>query len=61
MRELIQRDFVWLRQHGGRNESDVEVDEIGPYVVMGAGNGSTKRVYLPKKGGKAGDEVGTKS
>lgn len=37
----------WLRHRGGRTESDVLTDEIGDYVEMAAGRGSTKRVYIP--------------
>lgn len=44
---LLPRHLDWLRQHGGRNASDVEEDKYGVYVWMGNGYGGLMKVYLP--------------
>lgn len=60
----------WLKQHGDRTLSDVQEDEFGEYVVMGAGRGKVRKVYLtcvqtvdksPKKVDRLGITGGEKS
>ncbi len=40
----------WLKQHGGRSEQDVMIDDIGLYIEMYSPTheNKTERVYLPK-------------
>lgn len=38
----------WLDSRGGRHTGDLEIDEIGLYVLMGNGYGGDKPVYLPE-------------
>ena len=39
---------TWLAQRGGRDATDLRVDEHGDkYVEMGDGNGGIKAVYIP--------------
>ena len=45
---LSHNQYVWLDQHGGRNENDVDVDKDGYFVWMADGHGGFLRVYLPK-------------
>lgn len=47
----------WLNQHGGRNLNDLLVNDTGEYVVMVAGRGKTRKVYL--EGGQDVDNLGT--
>lgn len=49
---LLYYQFIWLKQRGDRDESDVLTDKYGgQYVLMFAPNtkDKTKRVYLPTK------------
>lgn len=38
----------WLMQKGGRTLADVNIDEVGEYILMRA-YGKNEKVYLPKE------------
>lgn len=46
--DLNIRQLLWLTSVGGRDTSDVFVDENGFYVLMGDGTGAFIKTRLPK-------------
>ena len=48
MNELTNSELNWLNTRGGRTPGDVEVDEIGKYVIMHNVDGLEVKVYIPK-------------
>lgn len=45
---LTRKQTKWLDSRGGRNISDVELDEKGPFILMGSGDGKDIKIHLPK-------------
>jgi hypothetical protein len=45
---VTYKQAKWLNSRGGMNINDVLKDKYGLYVLMGAGRGKEKKVYLPK-------------
>jgi len=47
MEQLTNSELNWLTTRGGRTPGDVEVDEIGKYVIMHNSDGLEVKVYIP--------------